>query len=234
MPVIATRQIAKGRSMSVSADSTWRWAFSANEPGRFRRAYERFWRNAVRWLIDDPELQYLKIIVQRHRVRVGFPFRYTFRAYTTDYRPAVGLKIEYEVGQLGGGGAESKTIITDENGEAHLTYRAVKTGPHRIIARAKVAGRKTEVQTLVLVKPRGSEGDSSRATPHILKQISEISGGKHFHESDRLPQLSFKAPRVLRVNWRRDDELWSSWWWLLLAVVLLGVEWAVRRRLGYL
>lgn len=234
MPVVATRQVGKGRSMSLTADSTWHWAFSATEPGRFRGAYERFWRNAVRWLIDDPELQYLKIIVQRHRVRVGFPFRFTLRAYTTDYRPAVGLKVEYDVGQLGENSVQSKVVTTDENGEAHLTYLAKTTGPHRIVARAEIAGRKTEVKTLVLVKPRGPEGDSSRAMPNILKQISEISGGSHTRLGAELPVLKFKEPRVLRVNWRRDDELWASWWWLLSAIVLLGAEWAIRRRLGYL
>ena len=52
---------------------------------------------------------------------------------------------------------------------------------------------------------------------------------------DALPaRLAFDPPRIIRVDRRTDVELWSRPGLLILVVGLLGLEWLLRQRSGYL
>jgi hypothetical protein len=46
--------------------------------------------------------------------------------------------------------------------------------------------------------------------------------------------LDLLPPRVVRVDRRSDIEVWSRPHLFLLALALLGTEWALRRRRGFL
>ena len=52
---------------------------------------------------------------------------------------------------------------------------------------------------------------------------------------DTLPQnLGFDPPRIVRVDRRTDVELWSRPGLFVLVIGLLGLEWLLRQRSGYL
>ena len=103
----------------------------------------------------------------------------------------------------------------------------------RIRASAVLGGRRNTEEELLLVEPAGPEQSDPRALPSLLEQIAQVTGGRYLGKLDRLPELKLLPPEVVRVNWRRDIELWSRWWWLLGALALLALEWAVRRRFGH-
>jgi hypothetical protein len=191
-------------------------------------------------LIQDPELKYLRVIVSRDSVRLGDQVRATIRAYNADYSPARGLKVSYRVSresverQLKEKKDQPREGHTNNEGELHLELMPTSSGVYRIWASAVIGGRRTEEEALVLVGPAGPEEREPRATDALLRQIASITGGRHLGRPASLPDLSFSEPRMLRVNWRRDEELWSRWWSLLACLFLLGLEWGLRRKFGYL
>jgi uncharacterized membrane protein len=235
MPVLATTEVGKGRTLALTSDSSWHWAFLSVEAGGTRQAYDRFWRNAIRWLIRDPELKYLRVIAQQDQVRLGTPLRAIIRAYAPDYSPAAGVQIRHSITPLSGGGKGLEgSARSDAQGEVQLEYTPAAAGAYRVRASATLGGRDTAEEELVLVEPSGPEERTLQATPDLLQRLSRRTGGRYLGQPAELPQLSFREPRVLQVNWQRDVELWSRWWSLLLVVLLLGAEWALRRRFGYL
>jgi hypothetical protein len=134
----------------------------------------------------------------------------------------------------GGGAAVSKETVTGAEGEALIDYRPQQVGAYRIRASAELGGRRTSDEALVLVEPVGQEEREIAATPALLKQISEATGGRYLGQAGSLPALPLREPRVLHVNWRKDIQLWSRWWYFAVCVLLLGLEWSLRRRHGYL
>jgi hypothetical protein len=234
LPVLAVRGVGEGRVMALTTDSSWHWAFKAVGEGGHRKSYDRFWHNAIRWLIRDPELRYLRIVVARSSLRLGGRIKAVIRAYQPDYSPAVGTKISYEVVPPAGGKGAAAEAVTDNQGTVALEYRPDRVGAHRIKARAQIGDRETREEELVLVEPAGPEQRDPRAIASTLRQISQATGGQYLGAAEALPDLAFRPPRVLRVNWQRDVELWNRWWWLLAAVALLALEWTLRRRLGFL
>ena len=240
MPVLATREVGKGRTLALTTDSSWHWAFHSVGAGGTRQAYDRFWRNAMRWLIRDPELKYLRVIVQRDTVALGSAVRATIRVYNPDYSPAAGVRVSHEVELLPDAVSQEKkpvkvrTSYTNSEGEIALELTPTRVGAYRVRARGVVGGRSSEESALVLVEPAGPEEREPRARPDLLRQMAQATGGRYLGQPASLPDLEFRAPQSVRVNWRRDVELWSHWWSLLFCVLILGLEWAVRRRYGYL
>ena len=77
--------------------------------------------------------------------------------------------------------------------------------------------------------------DQPAGVPSTLERIAAATGGRALGAADALPaDLAFDVPRVVRVDQRADVELWSRPGLILLALFLLGLEWLLRQRSGYL
>jgi uncharacterized membrane protein len=234
MPVLAVSEVKKGRSLAITTDTLWHWAFHAVGSGGTRQAYDRLWRNAIRWLIRDPELRYLRVIPKQDAIRLGSSAVVTIRAYNPDYQPAEGLKVSYRISRAGGKTGDAREGRTDSTGQLDVTLEPTKVGAYRVQATATIGGRETVESGLFLVEPAGPEDRDARATPALLRQIADVTEGQFLGRIGSLPDLELRDPRLVRVNWRRDVELWSSWWTLVACLLLLGLEWGLRRRFGYL
>jgi hypothetical protein len=47
------------------------------------------------------------------------------------------------------------------------------------------------------------------------------------------PDAPFLDPPLVEVGRSKDAPLWDRWGWLVALAVLLGAEWFLRRRFGY-
>jgi uncharacterized membrane protein len=241
LPLVATREVDKGRTMVLATDTTWRWAFTAKQIGEGRKAYERFWRGAIRWLIRDPALQQLRLLAPRRPVSPRREVRIRLRAVHADYSPAANTEVRYELlssvatqkGKPVKVTRKNGVVKTGVDGRATIVLDAQPTGAYRIFASANIDGRTVKAHGAFVVASTSRELRKPAATSALMRQLAESSGGQFIADGDEIPELSFRPSRVLRVNWHRDLELWNQWWWLLVTLVFLALEWAVRRRKGY-
>jgi len=85
------------------------------------------------------------------------------------------------------------------------------------------------------VREGGSELDRPVGDRDTLEDIAQATGGSALGPVDELPaRLKMDPPRIVRVDRRTDIELWSRPGLLFLIVGLLGLEWLLRQRSGYL
>ena len=88
MPVIVAGEYGKGRSLAFTTDTLWRWGFvAAARPGDDGRQYTKLWENAIRWLIQDPDLRNLHVDSDAVEYVPGAPVRVTVRLLGRDYQP---------------------------------------------------------------------------------------------------------------------------------------------------
>jgi hypothetical protein len=239
MPVITVGDYHAGRSMAVTTDTLWRWGFgAAARPGDDGRYYTKLWENAIRWLIHDPDLENLHVDSDAVEYTPGQPVHVAVRLLGRDYRPLAG-KVELTVKR----GADPATAV--ELGHATVTTSADGNGSHqldrlepgvyRLSATAEVAGKPVTATDIFLVRDASTELDQPAGDPQALQAIALATGGTFVGAVDRLPAgLEFDPPRVVRVDRRADVELWSRPGLLILLVGLLGAEWLLRQRSGYL
>ena len=241
-PMVAVREAGLGRSMVVATDSTWRWSFEHAGEGGTSGPYTTFWDNAIRWLIRDPELELLRVAVERGETPLGEPVRGTVRVFGLDYKPAPGQPVAVEVIRRGGLLTwseeevvwKSKDAVTNEAGELPVELVPDRAGVYEIRAKTTLRDRELAASDILLVLDDNPELRDVVAEQDALGLLSAASGGRAFTVSARDVDLPVLEPRVMKITRRDQHDLWSGADVLVLAGLLLGAEWWLRRRSGYL
>jgi uncharacterized membrane protein len=262
MPVIAVREVDKGRTMSFTTDSAWFWSLAYAGSGGTARPYNNFWNNAIRWLIQDPELKLIKVENEREELAPGQPLRSRVRVLTPSYLPAAHVKgtlrlrrrFEHQLDPSipptaddpsDPNAASSPPLLevpfeTDGSGQFIFEHTLNDLGAYSLQAEAEQAGAKLSDEDLVLVTYTSPELRDILPRNDLLRAVAAASDGGQFipvpsADADALiDALRFTPPRVIRVERRRLISLWDGWWAFGLLTLLLAAEWLLRRRWGRL
>ena len=241
LPIIAVRDVGRGRVLSVGSDSTWRWSFQGPATGA-RAPYERFWESAIRWLVRDPSLSLLRIELDRATLAARGVLSARATAVGPDYRPVSGARIAFvldRVPEPAGVGtppapppAAPHEGTTDERGVLERTMADLPEGAYRLRARATLGGREVEDEVVLLVPGASAELADPAAHPATLAAISAATGGEARAASAGVAGLAMRPPREARVAAEEDRPLWASPWVLLGTVAALVAAWGLGRRWG--
>ncbi|HEU4614593.1 MAG TPA: glutamine amidotransferase, partial [Kofleriaceae bacterium] len=240
MPVIVAGDYGKGRSLVFTTDTLWKWGFvAAARPGDQGRHYTKLWENSIRWLIQDPDLRNLHVDSDAVEYVPGAPVRVTVRLLGRDYQPlpkgTVSLVVKRGANPATAEQVQSKRLTVGEDGTAVYELGGLTPGVYRVQGSATIAGRQVDASDIFLVREGGTELDRPVGDPDMLEEIAATTGGSALGPIDELPaQLKMDPPRIVRVDRRTDIELWSRPGLLFLIVGLLGLEWLLRQRSGYL
>ncbi|MGE0547876.1 MAG: glutamine amidotransferase [Kofleriaceae bacterium] len=240
MPVIVAGDYGKGRTLAVTTDSLWRWGFvAAARPGDDGRQYTKFWETAMRWLIQDPDLRNLHVDSDAVEYTPGSTVRVTVRLLGRDYQPLprgqVSLVVKRGADPTRATQTTAAKLVVGEDGTAIHELGGLQPGVYRVEGHATVSGREIDAADIFLVREAGTELDRPVGDPSTLETIATVTGGTALGAVDALPQgLRFDPPRIVRVDRRTDVELWSRPGLLILMIGLLGLEWLLRQRTGYL
>jgi uncharacterized membrane protein len=235
-PVLALWDHGRGRAMALMTDDSWSWAFTVHRTGDPSRLYDRFWGNALRWLVRDPDLTTLQIAADPPSVEPGIPVGAVVTVREADYQPAVGAEVTVELSSV----RDRKVVATGRattgpDGLARLSFPAQPAGAYRLHAAARSGDRVLgEGDDALAVRTVGPELTDASVRSDILADLARDTGGKAYRlPLERLPDLPLLDPPVVEVGRSRDRPLWDRWEWLLLVATLLGLEWVLRRRFGY-
>jgi hypothetical protein len=240
MPVIVAGEYGKGRSLAVTTDTLWRWGFvAAARPGDDGRQYTKLWENAMRWLIQDPDLRNLHVDSDAVEYAPEQPVRVSVRLLGRDYQPlpggAVSLVVKRGADPQRAAQITAAKITVGEDGTAVYDLGGLAPGVYRVEGHATIGGRQVDASDIFLVREGGTELDRPVGDPATLEAIARATSGVALGPVDTLPgTLGFDPPRIVRVDRRTDVELWSRPGLLVLVIGLLGLEWLLRQRSGYL
>jgi uncharacterized membrane protein len=234
-PVLVTADAGKGRALALLTDSAWHWGFLAAGEGDDGRAFQRFWENAIRWLVRDPALTLLRLELDRLEYRRNQPIAVRVRAMHADYSPAPDVEVTLAVvstaAPAGSEPARSLHATTDADGEAHVDLGTLPPGAYRLAGRATIDARAVNQEETFVVRASGPELDDVAARDKVLREIAQASGGSYAFEE--LRDVAIRPSREVRVGRQQSVEVWSAPPLLLIGVSLLALEWALRRRLGH-
>jgi hypothetical protein len=65
----------------------------------------------------------------------------------------------------------------------------------------------------------------------VLRELAQVSGGDY--RAEKLPPLTVRPSREIRVGRQETVEVWSRPPLLLVGLGLLLIEWTLRRRSGH-
>ena len=236
-PVVAVREVGKGRSMAVLTDSTWAWSLPHVGAGGRGDAHRRFYANALRWLIRDPELSRVKIMVATPVVGPKDDIVLDVCLFNARYQPEGGdaLKLTLTALDATDASVAPPTIegVTNESGAWRGTFHPPQAGAWRVRVEALHEGRAIGAdEDAFVVKNAEVEKLYREPRPEVLEAIAAASGGRSVSPND-VASLSFIDHEVERVHRQKTEPLWNRYEVLIVVMLLAGGEWWWRRRRGF-
>ena len=227
-PVVAVQRFGPGRTMVFAGEASWRWKMLAPAADR---TYDRFWRQAVRWLAagaPDPVM-----------VRVeggwaeGDPLRADVVVSDSAFAPSFDADVRVQVDGPRGGRRDLRAVpVVGEPGRYVVDIPAQARGVYTLTATAVTGdGVPRRAEASALVGGADLELTDPRRQDPLLQRLADNSGGR-FREASEVEYLvadlrtdGATAPPVAR-------DLWHTVWAFALIVTVVSTEWVLRRRWG--
>jgi uncharacterized membrane protein len=242
-PVVAVREVGKGRSLVVATDSTWHWSFKAGLEGGDPRHYDTFWNGVIRWLIRDPELDLLRVRLLQETAPIDTEVIARVEAYRPDYRPAARQRVSVSVRRRGvvdppGGGqaiADPTELETDAEGRLEVPIVLDQPGVYEVTAEADLGlGRRERGADLVVATDTSPERDRVIADRALVDALAASTGGLVATLDADDAGFPIRPPRVVQVTSTKQIDLWNAPWVMAAVAFVLALEWWLRRKAGFL
>ena len=236
-PLILSRNVVGVKTIAVLGYGIWRWKLLTQATDPSNDVLQAFISNAIRWLTTREDAKQVKIAATKEVFTGGEPVEFVAQAYDKTYRPIdvaevrVAVKKQNETFEtvltpIGNGRYEGKLDGLGE-GEFQFSGTAV-SGTERLgedRGKFSVGAQEIEFQETRMNKP-------------LLQQIAYRSGGKYF-DPENISGLADELQRNTKLTSKEithasEFELWTLPTFLALIILVFGVEWFVRKRIGML
>ena len=113
-----------------------------------------------------------------------------------------------------------------------MLLEGLPPGPQQVQVEAVVDGRNQQATAPFAVAPATREASRLQPSDHLLRLLTKSSGGATWQ--DEVPAKGIPLPRQNDADQADLDhtDLWTRPEVMLLLTLLLGLEWALRRRWG--
>jgi hypothetical protein len=224
-------QSGTNRVLAFAGYSTWRWSMRGFGP-----LHKRFWRQVVLWLAgrDEAPEGNVWVKLEKRRFAPGEPVVFTAGANGPSGEP---LKdADYELQLVGRDGRRQPLPYDVKGSQIGGTFRETQEAGDYAIE-VKVTHQKEFVGTTrarFLVYAQDLELDNAAADVNLLESIAARTGGAPVapEQLSDLVERLLKKSADLDVPQETKKTLWDTWWMFLVVVVLLSVEWFLRKRWG--
>jgi len=226
-PAIAVQRYGQGRSMIFGGEASWRWRMLAPSSDR---SHEMFWRQAARWLsVTSPNpvsVSAPDAIEPGDTASVEIVARDCSFAAVPDARVTATISLD---------GKEQPLTVrrTDAPGHFAAAFAPAERGLYRIHVQAAggTAGLGASDRT-IYVGGSDREFADPRLNEGFLRRLARDSGGRYVRASDASRVLSWLDDAAKQTVEPAPRDLWNRSWALVTVVLLLCVEWTLRRRWG--
>ncbi len=236
-PLLSARSVQRQRSLAFVGYGLWRWRLMAQSTPETEHLLATFLSNSVRWLTTREEQKPVRITAGKNSFFQNEPVDFQAQVYDGSARPVNDARVEVTILEkekrfnllllpIGNGRYEGQIASL---GPGDYTFNGSATGGG--ISYGQDQGRLT-------VGELNLEFQETRMNIGLLRQLAERTGGTFLPSADagKLNEEILRGPemRSREVITGSSIELWNWQYTLAVIVLLLFLEWFLRKRLGML
>ncbi|MCB9914992.1 MAG: hypothetical protein H6828_07565 [Planctomycetes bacterium] len=228
-PLLVVGYYPSGRTMFLALDSTWMWRYRYDE-----RYHGRFWRNAIRWLaLGRLRGGDRRFSLASQRTSYGLDERVGLeaRVLDEDYRPSDAPVVHARTQGPDGDVQEHELLLVPgREGQYRASFEVDRPGLYQ--AWIEEGGERVASADFEVVLPSRESADPT-PDPELLAAVAKVSGGK----AVSLATLADLRGELPGGEERREpiastlEDAWDNGRTLLVVLLLLSVEWVLRKRL---
>ncbi|MEM6692610.1 MAG: carboxypeptidase-like regulatory domain-containing protein, partial [Planctomycetota bacterium] len=231
LPLAVARSLGSGRILYLASDETWRFRFREAD-----KIYGRFWTTIIEAMTPPPFLAntpYASLATDQLEYAAGDLVTVRARLRDPDGSPASGSAVEAIIE------SEDTTIrrvpmrlVDRERGQYEATIQGLDAANYSLRLSASGFRQDTlDVETPFWVSSSlSSELNEVGADVVTLKEITEATGGITLNESDADSILDRLKPLSAGRRITTDYPIWSSFPWFGAIMMLLTLEWLLRKK----
>ncbi len=235
LPAMVFRRFGSGRVLYSATDETWRWRQDVGD-----RHFEKFWKQAAKIVMEEPFAvmdRFLAIDSGPPHYEVGERAQIRVRMRDPGAMAWLETNKAKPVAMLMQAGKVVAQIPLDADFQSAL-YRGFSEpllgGDYEV--RIRVPGLaedqvKARTQFSVASVPSG-EMSVLHCHEKQLRQMAADSGGRYYPEEELQQLVDALKPLSSGETFVEEEKLWQSYWTFLPIMLLLTVEWALRKRAG--
>jgi len=228
LPLVVAETVGSGRSLYIGMEGTWRWRYVHD--GYYHR---RFWARAMRYLASM-RTRRIVITTGGSQFAAGEKITIEVKAFDKEYKALTEKKFVVEMIDTATGKSETIELpavdVNTKPGRYKRTIVAARTGSFEITALRSGADSADDVTSkkifVELPKAEARRREANRETMQAI--ASKDDRFLDIHEVSRLSQLI--PTGRLKTTSQRPNNLWDCPLTLMLIVLLLAVEWMVRKK----
>ncbi len=233
VPWLVTRQFGAGRVFYLSSDQTWRWRYKVAD-----RFHSRFWNQLLSAAMQPPYSvsdQYVSIGTDKVEYDTGENASVRVRLLDAQSAPVGDATVDAILMRDGQAVATVPMTVDDA---ARGTYQAetppLESGEYEIRIQASgYDATALAASTPIWVGSNDSlEFRRVSLDRQVLEEIAGAAKGGYFHESEAAALLEQIKPLSSGMIVDSDVIVWQSFYWFWAVVVLLTIEWLLRKRAG--
>lgn len=231
-PVLAYQRFGRGLAAVFGVQDSWHWRMDASIPVE-DRTHHAFWQQLLRWLLDEvPER--VELAALPDRVGPGEPVTLQARVVDATFIDVNDATVMARVFPPSGRMFEVPLEWTlRDDGLYQGQFVAEEPGMYTLAALAvRGADSTRSPDAALLADTQGADVERAELRTPLLRRIAEQTGGRYYPLADahRLADDVIYTESGITVREARD--LWDMPAIFFLFVLLLGGEWALRRRKG--
>lgn len=237
LPALVFRRFGSGRVLYSAFDESWRWRQDVGD-----KYHEKFWKQTAKMVMEEP----FAVMDRFLAIDTGPPYyeegdRAQIRVRMRD--PAAMAWLEANkakpVAMLYQGDKLVAQVPLDPDFQSAL-YRGfsepLKGGEYEV--RVRVPGvpddqLRARTQFTVASVATGEMG-ILYCHEKQLRQMAADSGGRYYAEEDMAQLAEVLKPFSSGETIIEEEKLWQSYWTFLPIILLLTLEWTLRKRAGLL
>ena len=235
VPAIVYRPFGAGKVFYHAFDDSWRWRYEVAD-----LHHVRYWNQIANWVAELPFAvrdKFVSLDAGAVTYRPGDSADLRVRLRDGENKPVTNATVDAVLFRDGARVATIRLAPDDNAGGLFRGKTAALEPGNYEVAVESIAIQSNELKARTEFKVEAREtGELTQLSLNedLLRQMSAASGGQYLREEDlaRLPDLL--APMSQGRIVESDTVLWQSYWWFVPIVLLLTIEWIIRKRVGML
>ncbi len=233
MPAAVLRTFGAGRVYYHAFDESWRWRYEVAD-----LFHVRFWNQLGDYIGEAPFAardKFVQLDAGQLTYQPGEQADIRARLRDAEGRPVSDASVNAVLWRDGQRVA-TITLSPDEGGLYRGRTTALDSGSYELsVDTAAVPAEQLKARTQFAVTAReNAERTLLSLNEDLLRRVSLAGGGEYLREENADALVEKLAPLSSGQVIESDTVLWQSWWWFIPIVLLLTIEWILRKRFGLL
>lgn len=235
-PLILTRNINRYKSAAITGYGLWRWRLLAQGNSLTERLYASFLTHTIKWLTTKEDEKKVRVLPVKEVFATTDPIEFTAQVYDDQYRQLDGAEVSVSIERekertemildAVGSGRYEGAITNLSEGDYVYSANAIKNG--RLVGedKGKFSVGKMNIEYL-----------DTKLNKQLLDRVAFKTGGVYAdieNVNKIIKELSSKKYEPQEITTITKVQIWNWEYIALLMVLLLSVEWFIRKRNGML